>query len=349
MGCRAVTNLPLPYVHRVTKKGRTYHYFRRPLFPSSRLPGLPGSREFMAAYQTALEQQAPPIGADRAAPGSMAAVAAAWYGSHRFTTLTPTSQRTYRRLLEGFLVGREVRPIAGIEARHLLTILDDRSATPAQANALLNVLRLLLQFAFERGWRRDNPARDVKRLRYVKKPYATWTEADIAAFEDRWPPGTRAHLALALLLYTGQRRGDVIRMGPQHVRDGSVDVMQGKTGRRLAIPLHGALRTAIAAYPVGHLAFLVTQHGDPFTGTGFYNWFTDCAEKAGIAKGLSPHGLRKAAARRLAEAGCTPHQIAAITGHRTLAEVERYTKEASQRHLARAAVTQLGRPPEREP
>lgn len=343
-----MTNLSLPYVHRVVRKGRVYHYFRRPLFPSSTLPGLPGSREFMAAYQAALEQSPPPIGADRAAPGTMSAVAAAWYGSHRFTSLTPTSQRTYRRLLESFLKGREHRLIANIQAHHLLTILDDRSATPAQANALLNVLRLLLQYAFERGWRRDNPARDVKRLRYVKKPYATWTEADIAAFEDRWPLGTRARLALALLLYTGQRRSDVIRMGPQHVRDGSVEVVQGKTGTRLAIPLHGALRDAIAAFPVGHLAFLVTQAGEPFTGTGFYNWFVECAAAAGIAAGLSPHGLRKAAARRLAEAGCTTHEIAAITGHRTLAEVDRYTKEANQADLAKAAVTRLGRPSKRE-
>ena len=344
-----MTDLRLRYVHRVMKKGRPYHYFRRPGFPSVALPGLPGSREFMAAYQVALEQERPLIGAGRAPAGSMSAVASAWYGSHRFTGLTAVSQRTYRRLLEGFLAEHGGKPVAAIEPRHLLSILDARSGTPAQANALLNVLRLLLQFAFERGWRRDNPARDVKRLRYTKKPYATWTEADISAFEVRWPLGTRARLALALLLYTGQRRGDVIRMGPQHVRDGSVEVVQGKTGTRLAIPVHAALHAAIAAHEGGHLAFLVTQAGEPFTPTGFYNWFVDCADKAGLGEGLSPHGLRKAAARRLAEAGCTSHQIAAITGHRTLAEVERYTKEANQRHLAKAAVTRLGRPSKRGP
>ncbi|TPG44225.1 hypothetical protein EAH89_27805 [Roseomonas nepalensis] len=343
-----MTDLRLRYVHRVVKKGRPYHYFRRPGLPSVTLPGLPGSREFMVAYQSALDQKPPPVGAGLAPAGSMSALAASWYGSHRFAALTPVSQRTYCRLLESFLKSHGDKPVAALEARHLLGILDARSGTPAQANALLNVLRLLLQHAFDRGWRKDNPARFVKRLRYTKKPYATWTEADIAAFEERWPLGTRARLALSLLLYTGQRRGDVIRMGPQHVRSGSVEVVQSKTGTRLAIPLHAALRAAMAAHEGGHLAFLVTQAGEPFTATGFYNWFVDCAAKAGLSKGLSPHGLRKAAARRLAEAGCTPHQIAAITGHLTLAEVERYTKEANQRDLARAAVTRLGRPPRRE-
>lgn len=339
-----MTELRLRYVHRVMKKGRAYHYFRRPGSPSLALPGLPGSREFMRAYQDALDSKPAAIGEDRAAPGTMAAVAASWYGSHRYKSLRPVSQRTYRRLLEGFLKKHGAKKVATIEPRHLLAILDEHSGTPAQANALLNVLRLLLQFAFERGLRRDNPARDVKRLRYKKKPYATWSEADIAAFEARWPLGTRAHLALALLLYTGQRRSDVIRMGPQHIQEGGVEVVQGKTGAKLTIPMHAALSEAIAAHGGTGATFLVTQAGEPFTGTGLYNWFTECADKAGLREGLSPHGLRKAAARRLAEAGCTPHQIAAITGHRTLAEVERYTREANQKHLAKAAVTHLGRP-----
>jgi integrase len=113
--------------------------------------------------------------------------------------------------------------------------------------------------------------------------------------------------------------------------------------------LHPELRAELAAAPAGHLAFLVTEQGRPFaSGTAFYNWFKDCAAKAGVARGLSPHGLRKATARRLAEAGCTPHQIAAITGHQSLKEVERYTRGADQRRLAASAVVRLGPPPENE-
>jgi integrase len=89
---------------------------------------------------------------------------------------------------------------------HLHRVLDVRRETPAQANALLNLLRLLLQHAFEQGSRKHKPARVVKRLRDRKKPFATWAESDVAAFEAHWPIGSRARLALGLLLFTGQRR-----------------------------------------------------------------------------------------------------------------------------------------------
>jgi integrase len=342
-----MTTLRLKYVHRYMKGGRLYHYFRRGGV-NLRLPGEPGSRGFMAAYQAALERRPPPVGAGRAAAGSMEALAASWCASHGFSRLTPASRRTYRRLLDGFLAEHGDKPVAQLEPRHVLQILEARSSTPAQANALRNVLRLLLQHGFERGWRRDNPARDVRRLRYAKRPHPAWTEEDIAAFEARWPRGTRARLALALLLYTGQRRGDVIRMGPQHVRGGAVVVRQQKTGTELELPMHPELRAELAGAPGGHLAFLVTEQGRPFaSGTAFYNWFKDCVGRAGIG-GLSPHGLRKATARRLAEAGCTPHEIAAVTGHRSLQEVERYTRGADQRRLAASAVVRLGKPVKNE-
>lgn len=337
--------LRLRYVQTVMKNGTPHYYFRRSGYPRTTLPGLPGSAEFMSAYQCALKAQPPEVGASLTTPGSMRALAIAWCASHQFASLRPTSQRTYRRLLDGFLDQHGNKSVANLQPRHLMAILDALSSTPAQANALRNVLRQMLQFAFERGWRSDNPARDVRKLRYQKKPFATWTESDIAQFEAYWDIGTRARLAMALLLYTGQRRGDVIRMGPQHVRNGHIDVVQSKTGARLTIPMHPELQTTIQASESGHLAFLMTQMGSPFSSGGaFYNWFSECAAKAGVRSGLSPHGLRKAAARRMAEAGCTPHQIAAITGHQTLAEVERYTKEVNQKQLATAAVTHLGRP-----
>jgi integrase len=340
-----MTRIKLKHIHRYVKGGRLYHYFRRGDV-NLRLPGLPGSKAFMEAYAAALERRPLPIGAAKATPGSMSALAASWYSTNSFTSLTAASQRTYRRLLEAFLKDHGDKPVAMLEPHHILRILQAKAATPAQANALRNVLRQLLQHGFEHGWRKDNPIRDVKRLRYVKKPYATWAEEDIAAFEARWPSGTRARLALALLLHTGQRRSDVIRMGPQHVRGGAIMVRQRKTGAELQIPMHAGLRAELAEAPKGHMAFLVTEQQRPFaSGNAFYNWFIDCAAKAGIAKGLSPHGLRKATARRLAEAGCTPHQIAAITGHQSLKEVERYTRAADQRRLAKAAVVRLRKAP----
>lgn len=350
-----MTRIKLAYVHRFRKGGRLYHYFRRD-GRKVRLPGLPGSAEFMGAYQAALEAKPPPIGAHLNPPGSMGALAADWYESQRFKAMSPASRSRYRSILEAYLqVPRPsgaltvALPVAGLEPRHILRRLDAMQKTPAQANAWLNVMRQLMDFAFTRGWRKDNPTRDVKRLRYERKPFPTWQEDHIALFEARWPTGSRARLALCLMLYTGQRRSDVIRMGPQHIRGGAIAVRQQKTGAELSIPVHHALRTELDAAPSGHLAFLVTAEGRPFkSGTAFYNWFQECAAAAGVPPGYSPHGLRKATTRRLIEAGCTPHEAMAITGHKSLAELQRYAAEANQPRLAAAAVVRMGRSPKNE-
>lgn len=342
MGLTAMARLRLDHVHTFTKGGRVYHYFRRG-GQRVRLPGQPGSAEFMAAYHAAQEGVERPVGAAQTVPGSMSAAAADWYRAPAFTGLKPTSQRTYRRLMEGFLKDHGKRLVAHAEPRHLLRVLDDMAATPAQANALRNVLRSLFQFAFERGMRRDNPMRDVRRRKYVRAPYRPWDETHIEQYRARHPSGTRARLALELLLNTGQRRGDVIRMGPQHIRDGRLSVKQEKTGAELRLPIHHDLQVELAT-GAGQLVFLTTQAGAAFkSGTGFYNWFKERCAEAGLPADLSPHGLRKATARRLAEAGCTPHQIMSITGHKTLAEVDRYTHDANQERLADSAIVRLRR------
>src|SRR5262249_37382748 len=111
-----------------------------------------------------------------------------------------------------------------------------------------------------------------------------------------------------------------------------------KTGAELAIPVLPDLREIIDATPSEHLTFIVSALGKPFHRGSFSNWFRAQCDAAGLPKGCSAHGLRKAACRRLAEAGCTVHQIAAISGHVTLEEVQRYTKAADQARLARSAM-----------
>jgi integrase len=140
------------------------------------------------------------------------------------------------------------------------------------------------------------------------------------------------------LLYTGQRRSDIVQMGRQHIRDGILHLRQQKTGAPLAIPLHPALQAVLNATVSEHLTFLTTRGGSPFTPAGFTNWFREVCNEAGLPKGISAHGLRKAACRRLAEAGCSANVIAAISGHRSLNEVQRYTAAADQLRMARAGI-----------
>ena len=159
---------------------------------------------------------------------------------------------------------------------------------------------------------------------------------------------SRAGLALALLLYTGQRRGDVIVMGYQHVRDGRIVLRQRKTGRVVSVPIHPELARALAEAPKTDLTFIKTARGVPFSPTGFTNWFRSMCVAAGLPKACSPHGLRKAACRRLAEAGCSANEIAAISGHASLKEVTRYTAAADREHLADQAIARQLRRSHRE-
>ena len=134
-------------------------------------------------------------------------------------------------------------------------------------------------------------------------------------------------------------------MGPHQIHEGVLTLDQGKTEGgeegHLEIPVHPKLREIIDATPtVGVKSFLVTHSGKPFTPAGFGNKMREWCDGAGCPD-VSAHGLRKAAARRLAEIGCSAHQIAAITGHATLAEVQRYTKAADRKRMAREAIQKL--------
>jgi integrase len=150
-----------------------------------------------------------------------------------------------------------------------------RADQPGAANGLRTVLRVMMKHAIDIGLRADDPTRDVKAIRVRSGGHHSWTDTEIAQFEHCHPVGTRARLALALLLYSGQRRGDVLRMGPQHLRDGCLYIQQQKTGAELAIPVHPELAAIIDATPSGHLTFLTTQYDRPFETSGFSHWFRD--------------------------------------------------------------------------
>jgi integrase len=196
--------------------------------------------------------------------------------------------------------------------------------------------------------RADDPARDIDYIRRKATGFHTWSEDEIAQFEAHHPIGTKARMALALLLYTAQRRS-VVKMGRQHIRGGVVQVRQQKTSAVLAIPLHPELAAIVEATPSEHLTFLTTAYGKPFTAAGFGNWFREQCDAVGLPKHCAAHGLRKAACRRLAEAGCSANVIAAISGHTTLREVERYTKAADQERMARQGMAAISAPYQKSP
>jgi integrase len=152
--------------------------------------------------------------------------------------------------------------------------------------------------------------------------------------------GSKARLALALLLWTGVRRSDLVKLGRQHVRDGWLRFTQQKNRKRkpvqTSIPILPELQRVIEASPTGDLTFLVTAAGGPYTVWGFGNWFRDRCVEAGVPG--RAHGLRKAGAATAAENGATSKQLMAIFGWLSLDEAERYTQAAEREKLAKDAV-----------
>lgn len=327
------------------RHGRVRRYFRRRGQSLIPLPGKPGSAEFQETYHAALaSMQVREIGANRSAPGSVGGTIGAYYTHNGFLGLAIGTQRARRAILEKFRSEHGDKPLRMLTRGHVTKILSGMK--PFAARNWLMTLRGLMQFAVEVGIRSDDPTAGIDPVRAKQGDIHTWTEAEIAQFEAYHPLGSRPRLAMALLLYTAQRRSDVIKMGPQHVRDGVLTLRQQKTGTPLVIPVHPELARVIAASPCGNLAFLVTGEdapvpGVPISNSGIGNAFRRWCDEAGLSASCSSHGLRKAACRRLAEAGCSAPQIAAISGHKSLREVQHYIAEADQARLARAAFEHL--------
>jgi integrase len=338
MGPRLMRRPPKYVQGFLDRHGKPRFYFRRPGFKQVPLPGLPWSPEFMGAYEEALAGQPAQIGSARVKPGTIRALAVSYYNSLGFRSLKASSQAIYRRIIDPYCREHGDKRTATLRREHIVKLMAARK--PGSANGLHKVLRAMMQHAVETGLRADDPTRDVKAISIKTDGYHGWTDSEIEQFEARHVVGSRALLALALLLYTGQRRSDVVRMGRQHIRDGVLQVRQLKTGAELSIPVHQALAAIIAETPTEQLTFLTTQFGRPFTAAGFSNWFRGQCDAAGLPH-CSAHGLRKAAARRLAEAGCTEHEIAAITGHASLRLVEHYTKAVNQKKLAASAMDKV--------
>ena len=322
------------------RHGKPRFYFRRAGFKKVPLPGLPWSPEFMAAYEQVLAGQPASIGAERTIPGTLRALAVSYFASPAFRTTRASTQYTYRNVIDRLCADHGDKRVALLQQEHVIKLLAARAATPGTANALRRSLRALMQHAVAIGMRSDDPTRDVRKVPAAKGDgYHSWTEGEIEQFERHHPVGSRPRLAFALLLYTGQRRSDVVRMGHQHLSDNAICVRQVKTGREVWVPVHEAL-APILAEASANLTFLLTDQGKPYTAAGFGNWFRDQCREAGL-RGCSAHGLRKAAARRLAEAGCSTHEIAAITGHASLKEVARYTEAVDRRRLAASAMAKV--------
>src|ERR1700722_14207989 len=224
-----MTSIRLPHVQEYRdRQGKARRYFRRPGYKRVTLPGTPGSPAFMAAYQTALASERPPIGR-RHGEGTVGDLVVSFYKSPNFENLKPNSQRLYRLALDNFSqqdghsLGRDM------PRRVAMSIIEEIGATrPGMANLTLKAMLRLFAYAMKREMRDDNPFVGIES--YKLGSHHTWTDAELAAYESVWKVGTRERLAFDLLLYTGQRVSDVAAMRRSDIRNGDIHLRPKKTG-----------------------------------------------------------------------------------------------------------------------
>jgi len=337
-----VAVIKLKYVNDYRDRtGKKRFYFRRGGKRLGALPGEVGSEEFMSAYHRFLAENKPTAPSPRAGEGTFGRLINEYYGSRPFLNLKPSSRQIYRYVLEPLAKAHGHRLVRDMRADKIGKIIQDIGENkPGMANLTKSVLQKLMKYAVKEKWRADNPVIGIERFKGGE--HHTWNEGELKTFETRWPLGTRERLAYALLLYTIQRVGDVAKMRRADIVDGELHVVQDKTGAELYLPILPELAQAMKAYPAKGLALIGAENGRPMTRAGLSQMMRAAIKEAGLPAKCVSHGLRKAGMRRLAEEGATEKQIAAWSGHKTLREIERYTKAADQRRLAKDAPTRSG-------
>ena len=335
-----------------------------------------GSTEFLTEYKLAFAGKtataAPSLRLTpaRGASGSLRWLIERYFDeSEDFSQLNDRTKYVRRRILDSICSDTpsedDRTPIGSMSFANMPSLAvkrlrDRKRKKPEAANARLKALRQVFKFGIEQQYCQNNPTRDVPYIKTGSQGFHAWSLQEVEQFEAKHPIGTKARLALAILLYTGARRSDAVQFGKQHVRAAehmSIELRQAHLGRwlqytqhknrnkkpvTLTVPILPELEEVLAASRLGDLTWLVTEFGNGFTPAGFGNWFRDQCNRAGLRHCLA-HGLRKAGATRAAENGASVHILKSMFGWQTLKQAEHYTKSADQKRLAAAGMQLLGR------
>lgn len=325
------------------RHGKERVRFRRKGYPTIYPQAIAGTDDFWKEYLAWKASEPAPVGVERVEPGTFDDLITQFYRSKKWRNIPKDSTRkTYKGELERFRAKNGKTKVASVNARSVERMMEKRADTPAAANNLLKRLKMIFDYAIILGLRKDNPAKAVSGYRNKGTGFHEWTEEEIEQFEAYHKIGTKPRLALAIFLYTAQRRSDAAVMGEDPRKPGYVKVRQLKTDALLSIRMHPKLREAVDACPSGKPTFIVSSKGTPYTKESLGNWFREQCDDAGLPQ-CAAHGLRKAASRRMADLGLSNQTIKSITGHSTDSEVARYTKNADQARLADRAMDAMSR------
>ena len=282
-----------------TRHGGFAWYVRVGSEPLIRVRGEFGTPEFMARYEAALRGERLQHQPSSTKVGSLNWLIERYKETQAWRNLSSATRRQRENIFKQIVASEGGKqPYTAVTVSGLAAARDRRGETPAQARHLIDTMRGLFKWAKGAGHVKFNPAADVD---YPKQPktqgFPVWTEDDLARYEARWPLGTKERVWLAVLLYTGLRRGDAVKLGRQHVRNGVAAIRTEKSQGQIevVIPILPDLDAALRAGPTGELAFICGARGEPMTKESFGNVFSEAARTAGIRK--SAHGVRKPAQR----------------------------------------------------
>lgn len=328
-----------PYTHKeTTRHGSTVWYFRRGKGKRIRLPGPFGSPEFNAAYDAALTGQ--PVQQKIAAPkSSLRWLVDQYFESGRFMLLSPETQEMRKRVLLSVCKTGGSLNFRAITADDIQRGKMRREGTPGAAMNYVKIMRALFKFAKDSTWISENPAEEIEARMPHTDGFHTWTVAEVEKYQKVHPVGTQARLALDLMLYTGFRRHDAVKLGRQHIRDGLITYRTNKKGVTVEIPLLPPLAKSIEATETADLALLCSTRGKPWAKESFGAWFAEQCIAAGVTG--RAHGLRKAGATIAAENGANEFQLSAMYGWNDTRMALLYIKKANRKRMAEQAANAL--------
>jgi integrase len=329
-----------PFLHREeSRHGRVMWFVRRKHGPRIRLRAEYGSEAFWAEYRAALDGAPLPSKAPKVQ--TLAWALDLYRASSSWSKLANSTRRQRENIYRAVIKTAGDVALKSITDETIKAGRERRKATPHSANVFLKAMRAFFAWAIEDKLVTIDPTKGVKLLAGPNDAdgFHTWTQAELDRFEAHWPVGTRERLSYDLLLYTGLRRGDAVRVGRPHEREGVITIRMEKTGEPVSIPMLPPLAASIAATRTGDLTYLITEAGQPWVKESFGNWFREVCRKARCPG--SAHGLRKAGATRAAERGATERQLMAIFGWSTGKMAQHYTRAADRTRLARDAAQLL--------
>ena len=306
-------------------------YFQRRGFKTVRFESQPGTAEFAAEYAMILRGRSPaPTGK------TLRDLAISYQLSSRFTERKPRTREDYSRILDYIKDKLGHLPADRMQRKDVIRAQQSNKDSVRFANYIVQVLRVMFEHAIDIGWISDNPAKGVRLIKSEAEPRLPWPQDKIDAFRAEVEHGTRHRLIFELLLGTGQRIGDVLKMRWNDIEAGGVNVRQGKTGAALWVPLTADLRTTLDATPKAGLTICAQPNGKPTSYDGAWGMMMVMRRRIG-AEAYDIHGLRHTAAHELASMGCSDELIMSVTGHSSHKMVALYAGSARQKSRATEA------------